>query len=49
MWHNSSAGSPAGETSQHTLESEEDEEGKVVFLLRGVLDLGEEAEVVVGP
>lgn len=33
----------------HTLEGEEDKEREVVLFLRGVLNLGEEAEVVVRP
>lgn len=31
----------------HTLESEEDEEGEVVFLLRGVVDASKETEMIV--
>jgi hypothetical protein len=34
---------------KRTLESEEDEEGKVVLLLRGVVDGAEETEVIIRP
>lgn len=40
---------PSQTTAKPTLESEEDEEGKVVDGLGGVADMFEEAEVVVGP
>jgi len=37
-----------GNNSRHTLENEEHKESKVVASLRGVADVVEEAEVIVG-